>query len=358
MLDVEGRSSQREHRAAIDSAPSSGSPTICIAENRGWCEPGVRLLIASLERHSPSLGIDLFFPEPSDAFRHWLHAFPQVSLNRYILLGDWNGYDIKPAAMLTLMQHGHEDVVWIDSDIIVTRDIAPLVADLPRTMIVASEEALCSNYDDTDALRTRLWEMEVGRTLPFTINTGVIRLTSAHGGLIEAWTALLHSDVYRAAQSRPWNERPCHLLGDQEVFSALLSSRKFAHFPVHLLRRGVDIIQFFGSLGYTVRERLQNLRRPPAFIHAQGQKPWASSGRPDRHRASFLAAYRSLSPYIVAAREYRTMLDDATWTSPHRPAAILFTALGAGRAPLVGLPHAVVADVVRAGRRLIRRRPG
>jgi hypothetical protein len=332
-------------------------PTICVAENRDWCEPGVRLLIASLSRHSRDLPIQLFFPTPSDAFREWLGEHPQVSLNRYTLPGDWTGYDIKPTAIRTLIDQGHDDVAWIDSDIIVTRDIVPLLGNLPGGMVVATEEALCSNHGDAGALRTRLWNMEVGRVLPFTLNTGVIRLTCAHRDLIDAWTGLLGSDTYRAAQAQPWDQRPPHLLGDQEVFTALLSSRAFAHLPVRLLRRGKDIVQFFGSAGYTVRERLLNLRHPPAFIHAQGQKPWSAVAPGKRAAPSFLGAYRNLSPYRVAARGYADALADPSWTRPRRPAAIFFDALGGGRGPLVGLPHAIVADLVRAAKRLATRRP-
>jgi len=337
------------------AADRSGAPTICVAENRLWCEPGVRLLIASLARHAPGLQVQLFFPNPSEALMGWLRAYPHVALNRYVLAGDWSGYDIKPKAIRTLIDRGHDDIAWIDSDIIVTRDIVPILGGLPSDMIVATEEALCSNHGDAGALRTRLWNMPVGRVLPFTLNTGVVRLTRAHRGLIDAWMSLLDADVYRAAQQQPWNERPPHLLGDQEVFTALVSSAEFSHLPVRLLRRGTDIVQFFGSAGYTVRERFGNLRHPPAFIHAQGQKPWAARATGAKSHASFLDAYRDLSPYRVAARAYDQALADASWTRPLPGAATFFDALGAGRVPLVGLPHALVADLVRAAKRLTMR---
>ncbi|MDB5690307.1 MAG: nucleotide-diphospho-sugar transferase [Sphingomonas bacterium] len=343
--------------AAPAQAGASGRGRIvCVAENRAWCEPGVRLLIASLARHSPDLAVHLFFPSPSPALLAFLRGYPLVAVNQHPLHGAWHSYDIKPTAVRTLLTAGYDDVLWIDSDIIVTRDIRPLFAGLPPELIVATEEALCSNHGDGDALRTRLWGMPVGRKLGCTVNTGVIRLTTDHLPLVAEWARLLGSGLYREAQKKPWNQRPAHLLGDQEVFTALLGSTGFTRFPVRLLRRGADIVQFFGSTGYTVRERLRHLHRPPAFIHAQGAKPWAGAAiLGSSATARFLRAYADLSPYVAAARAYRGVLADDAWTMPRTSAARLFTVLAGGRGPLVGLPHALIADSLFAAKRLVRR---
>jgi hypothetical protein len=308
---------------------------VCIAENQAWCVSGVRLLIASLARHSPDLAVHLFFPNPPAEFQAFLRRYPAVAINRHPLAGEWRSYDIKPTAMRTLLTAGHDDVLWIDSDILVTRGIRPLFADLPAGLIVATEEALCSNHGDADALRTRLWGFAVGRVLGCTVNTGVVRLGADHLPLVAEWARLLGTETYRAAQRLPWDQRSPHLLGDQEVFTALLGSSNFTSFPVRLLWRGIDIVQFFGSTGYTVRERIGHLRRPPAFIHAQGAKPWARVAGSSKAGAAnrFLRAYADLSPYAAAARAYPGILADDRWTArpPARHGCSLPWPVGTGR---------------------------
>ncbi len=72
-----------------------------------------------------------------------------------------------------------------------------------------------------------------------------------------------------------WYERPVHMLGDQDVLTALLTSSEFSDIPLHMLRRGPDIIQFDGVWGYSIPERITNLLGwGPTFIHAGAAKPW------------------------------------------------------------------------------------
>jgi hypothetical protein len=57
--------------------------------------------------------------------------------------------------------------------------------------------------------------------------------------------------------------------------------------------------------------------------------------------------YQDLSPYRVAARAYCDQLDDATWLKPSTPFGRLLTRVAGARAPLVGLPIALVNDAFR-----------
>lgn len=339
------------------SASSGTGPVVCIAENRASCEPGLRILVASLARRCSGLRVVLFCPNATESFARWLAGFDWCVLNPCALDGPWTKYDIKPLALLTALRIGAREVIWIDSDILVARDFRPFFADLSPDTVAVAEEALSGAHADPDGLRARLWGMPVGRSLPFAANTGVIRVTAAHRDLLEAWHALLQDESYRAAQARPWYERKPHVNGDQEVLTALLSSERFAGLPVRFLRRGGDIIQFFGPAGYTVRERLGHLRRGmPYFVHSQGFSPWWPAPPPTTGwSARFAHLYGALSPYTTLARGYADALEDASWLRPATGAARW---LATRNPALAGLPLAVVADAVRAGRALkLRERP-
>lgn len=341
---------------ASDTADRS-SLVVCIAEDRRSYECALRLLIASLDRHCPGLPIQLFAPDPSPAFRDWLAARASVTLNTQRIEGGLGGYDVKPQALISLIERGFEQVLWIDSDVLVVSDFRPALAAIEPGTFITTEEALCSSHPDPDALRARLWGFPVGRTLPFTANSGVLRAGPAHLDLLKRWLGLLGEPAYRAAQKRPWHERPLHLMGDQEVLTAVLASAEFADVPVKFLRRGSGIIQYFGSTGYTVRERLGNLfGHQPFFFHSQGYKPWWPPKAERGHSFSdrFNSLYQEVTPYVMLAQPYRAELETDAWLEPRSAAGHVLRGLAFGQAPLFGLPLALVADLVRAGKQLAR----
>lgn len=333
---------------------------MCIAEDRASCEPALRILLASTARHCPGQHAVLFCPSATPEFSRWLARYPLYLLNPCALDAVWTKYDIKPVALLTALTLGASEVIWIDSDILVARDFRPLFAALPATTIAVTEEALGGGHTDPDGLRARLWGMTVGRVLPWTANTGVVRVTAAHRALLEAWHRLLQSATYRDAQAAPWFERPSHLAGDQEVLTALLASDHFAALPVHYLRRGRHIVQFFGTAGYTVRERIGHLfSTPPYFVHSQGFRPWWPSLDPAGGR-KFATLYTAMSPYTASAHRYVDALEDPSWLKPPTPLARLFRGIVPGYAPLVGLPLAAAVDAMRLVKAMksALRRPG
>src|SRR5260370_24407737 len=147
----------------------------------------------------------------------------------------------------------------IDSDIIVARNIARLFHKLDPNVLVITEEAMCRARYCPYGLRARLWGLKVGRTNPFVLNTGVIRGTKSHRALLSRWRELLESDQYAKFQYLDWQCRPPHMISDQDVLTALLASQEYANVPLKILERGKDIIQYFGSHGYTISDRLSNL---------------------------------------------------------------------------------------------------
>src|SRR5215831_12081014 len=108
---------------------------ICLAEDRRSCEPALRLLIASLDTECRGTPIQLFSPNPSDPFRRWLTAYPSVTLNEYGFASTQK-YDVKPHALLNLLDRRFQEVVWIDSDVLVCSDCRRLFDGLNPEVLV------------------------------------------------------------------------------------------------------------------------------------------------------------------------------------------------------------------------------
>jgi len=314
----------------------------------------------SLSRHGGRLPIYLIFPPASSAFVAWLESDRRITLCTDRLEGT-SSYNVKPQAMLHLMGRGYDEILWIDSDVIVTESVTSLLAGSAADAIVVTEEALWAPHDDNDAWRARRWGFDVGRVLPFALNTGVVRVTRSHQPLLRRWQELLESHQYRQAQRLDWQSRPQHLISDQDALTALLSS-EFAHVPLRTITRGRDIIQYFGPYGFTVHERMSMLfGRMPTFIHSQGpQKPWNAPWESTKAsiKKYLYGVYLDLSPYTLAAIPYRSGIpNDTSWMNPHYWLSKVLRAIGLWRTSLVGLPIAIVADIYRltkpSGRRSV-----
>jgi hypothetical protein len=331
--------------------------TICIAEDRESCEPALKLLIMSLNKHCGKLPINVFYPPARSAFRSWIGRYPQVTVHTVSPLGA-QGWNVKPQALLYLMDQGFDQIIWIDCDIIITRDFMWLLSVLDPQVIAVAEEALWGSHDDLGALRARLWGFDVGRSLPFTLNTGVLRVTRLHYCLLRRWQEILESDKYRNVQQKVWSDRPVHMMGDQDVLTAILSSAEYAHVPLRILTRGNDIIQYFGLYGYTTYERALNIFYGlPPFIHSQGVKPWLQIWRTTRRKSLrdyIESIYLDLSPYTLAARSFQTELDcDCRWMTAHFKLSAVMRVGGMWYIPLVGLPIAFISDFVRLAKRVV-----
>lgn len=325
--------------------------TICIAEDRKACEPALKLLLLSLSRHAPEIEANVFYPTANEQFLCWIKRCPQVRLQSGRLTNGY-GWNIKPEAIMHMLDLGFDEVIWIDSDIIVNRDVTHVFHALDSNVFVATEDALGDERDDSNARRARLWGFKVGRILPFGLNSGVLRVSKTHYDLMARWWQLLQSDTYQHVQRRAWRQRPVHMLGDQDVLTALLTSIEFSAIPIHILRNGKDILQFNGIYGYTVPERMGNLLGgPPAFIHSFGGKPWSDQWRlqaSDDWREYIKKVYLDTSPYTLLATQFRHELGcDTEWMNPHYALSHFLRGLGAGRPELVGLPIAALVDLGR-----------
>ena len=332
---------------------------ICTAEDRPSFEPGIRLLLLSLGKHNPDLPIHVTFPGATDEFVEWVEERPKVTLVRKPITDSW-GVNIKPDVLLSLLDQGHEEIVWIDSDIIVLQDISPLFENLNAETFVFTEEALGGQGYKDEGWRARQWGLQVGRILPCAVNSGVIRVTSAHRGLLNRWRELMASKEYRDVHRADWRNRPMHMNTDQDVLTAILSSSEFANVPIKIMRRGKDIIQYYHHLGYTVSERVSNmLGHSPKLVHSQGPKPWDHPWERvalSDLRRYFRETYLDLSPYTLAANRYKDQLNgDAHWLRSHFKLSRILRSIGFWYPPLVGLPLALWYDIAEPFKQIFRR---
>ncbi|WP_432544289.1 nucleotide-diphospho-sugar transferase [Kineococcus sp. SYSU DK002] len=326
---------------------------IVIAEDRASHRVGVQIAVASIARHCPGADVVLHCPWADERFEEWARDRGVSTLHRSgVPRGA--GWNVKPSLLLQHLRAGHDEVVWVDADVLTHRDWRPLLAGVGEDVLVATEETYWGQAQG-GTHRTRAWGLEVGRSMPRTVNTGLVRVTSAHVELLEAWAAMLQEPTYREAQQQDWTRRPLHLLGDQEVLTALLGSAQFAAVPLRLLRQGVEIAQCYGPAGFTPRDRLTAAlpgRSVPPLVHAMGVKPWerrARSGALGKLRSRYEEMHSLTSPYAVLAAAYRDeLLADTSWM-PRLP-------LGRGgerAASLAELPLATVDHAVRAARRVL-----
>jgi len=339
---------------------------VCIYEDRPKYLIGVKLTVLSLARHCPDLPVIISCPQPPATFRQWAEVQPNVKLLAEDDLAEV-GWNVKPTILLRRLNEGHSEVVWIDSDIIVNRDFRQRLQHLSDDTVIATQEDYWGQYQG-GSHRTVAWGLKPSRTFPTTINTGIVRVTPHHVELLKAWQAMLNDPTYIQASTAPYYDRPLHMLGDQEVLTALLGSIEFSHVPVEMLKRGTDIAQCYGPAGYTPTERLQTLLKGqglPALVHSMGRKPWEMALSPaeiwssqeslkKRLRTYYEHIHLELSPYTSIARQYRQQIEeDAPWMDVLTFPARLLAVLSAGHPTLQGLPLALFDAGVRHTRRLL-----
>jgi len=333
---------------------------ICLAEDRVSEEAAVRVCIASTRSHNPELPILAFLPNASPALLGWLNTQPLVELRPKLVQRAF-GWNVKPHALLAALDSGFDTVWWIDSDVLVRRSLSRTYGGVSTDVLMVTEEARSAAYEDR-GLRARGWGFQVSRDFRFTLNSGVIRASQSHRPLLEKWKNLLGAPEYVAAQSLDWRVCPPHLLGDQDILTPLFCGSEFAGVPVRVLRRGPDVVQYYGLACYTLRERLGNaFNGGPTFIHSQGFKPWRSATA-DGGIPSWKRAYRRLlsdtSVYSTEAQKLRTAVDDdLVWTNAQSIPGRTLRLLGFGHRVVTGLPLAVVGDIVRMLRWLESRFP-
>jgi hypothetical protein len=268
--------------------------------------------VLSLGRHSPRAHVRVTAPTSDRAFRDWVARQPNASM--YDTELQPSGWDVKPSLLLRHLAAGGHEVTWLDADVIATGDLQARLDREPCASLVATEDVWWGREQGSFS-RTLAWGLAPGRALPTTVNSALLRVGAHHVELLQEWQEMLSSPAYRAAQHAPWDDRPLHLWGDQEVLTALLSSERHASVQLSLLRRGIDIAQCYGPGSFSPGERLE-LRRShtmPTLVHAMGRKPWEGTSPSGRDTITD-RAHQRLSPYSWAAAGYEQDLGErAPW---------------------------------------------
>jgi hypothetical protein len=331
---------------------------ICVHEDRAHCITGIKLSILSLRAQCAKIPIVVSVPTAASDFVEWLGHIPDTTLVVYPETRNcaWN---VKPTVLLRLLEGGYSDVIWVDSDIIVCRDVlTPLTEKSPKTF--GGTEETYWGQNQGGIARTVAWGLDPGREMPCTINSGVLRVTPEHVGLLKAWQLMLQHPIYARAQALPWYDRPLHMITDQEALTALLGSQPYASIPMALLRRGVDIAQCMGPGGFTPWERVRALRSGlPGLIHSMGIKPWTKEAMPPRlqlnlqtWRKYYDYLHMELTPYVSTARKYGPALkEDISWMKLKSKTARVMTAIAAHSPILQEFPLSLVDAEVRRWRR-------
>ena len=341
----------------VTELPSGGplpSVEVVAYEDRPSQLRAVKVLVASLQRHSPTIHVSLVVPEADEPFRSWVRDQSNVDIVA-LDLGPRGGWDVKATVLLQMLERGHQAVAWIDSDVVVGRDALPSLSQCPGALL-ATEEVWYSRPMPRGSTRTTLWGLQPGGRRRPTINTAVVRVEPAHRRLLTAWQELLATSDYAKAQAQPIAARAAHVWGDQDVLDALLGSKAFDDVRVQLLRRGTEIAQCLDAAGFSPGERLRVrlLHRVPVFVHALGAKPW------NRTRSDWDGRTAALSPYAAIAAGYSAVVgEDMSWTEPTTRQARVLIRLTRGDPVLRQFVPAVRQAVVwRARRQLgaVRRR--
>jgi hypothetical protein len=294
----------------------------------------------------------IFRPESAADFPVWLQQFPQVELVTRPLAGA-NNWNCKPHALLELLPdvEAHSQLVWLDSDLVVTADIRPLLARGSECEMVVAQEPVNQPCRGTE-LRTRGWELPIGRTFPDTFNSCVLRVTPRHARVLKRWHQLLGDPRYVAASNLPPEAKPAHLWSDQDVLGALLGAAEFAEVPVRVLLHGRDIVHTGGALGFTLGERLRGMFLPvPPLLHAIAGKPWVLL-RPEHYAPGRFAWFRRLlqetSPFVAYVRRYRHQVGEPmNWLDHRTIAGSLLKLCGFGHWALRGFPVTLLATLAR-----------
>ena len=338
---------------------------ICMHEDRLYNLIGLKLAVLSIQTHHPELTIIISCPNPPDELVSWVNNLLNVTIISCPEFGKM-GWNVKPSLLLRLLESGYANVIWIDSDIILRDRIITDIAEHNSDTLVVTEEPYWGQLQG-GSFRTQAWGLKIGRSLKSTVNTGIVRVTNVHIPLLQAWIKMLNHHVYLSAQKMPALLRPLHMIGDQEVLTALVCSDIFKNIPVVMLKRGGVIAQCFGPAGYTPYERLKNvlLLKTPSLFHVMGPKPWLKENQPpslfnkDRKFLLNLRDYYEyvsleVSPYMIVARKYSKQInEDTSWMHSKTFAGKLLNAISLNNPNLIGLPLAIIDSLAKRLRRIL-----
>ena len=111
------------------------STIICIHEDRPDCLTGVKVALLSLRRECPALPVAVSCPQASASFVKWLQGVPDVQLVSRTE-DSASGWNAKPSVLLHLLSEGYNEVIWLDSDVVVHRNVFARLTEADREALV------------------------------------------------------------------------------------------------------------------------------------------------------------------------------------------------------------------------------
>jgi hypothetical protein len=309
----------------------------CTFENRPESWIGLKLLALSLERHCRDFTLCVGMLEGQEEMAAWLRRrAPHAVVVPVPAFRDaWSVWSVKPRLMLQLFAQGYTDVTWLDADLIVLRDLAPLLAPLDDDTVLMAREL---DYPfDFNRPVLEAYGMEPKRELAGGVNTCLMRMTPRHEPLLHRLMECMDAPFFRDQTSLPPDRRMIKWHYDQTIMEMLLSCGDASwtpSAPVELIPAGSGVIQELGATRYYLKDRLRNglgLNRP-WLVHCLGMKPW------DRNpRARYVRADAVFSAF---AEQYRDEVDEPMpWTRQGGLSNVFARVLSLGQPHWMGIGH-------------------
>ncbi len=174
----------------------------CTFENRKSAFIAVKLLVLSMERYCRDFSLFLAVTEDEPELQGWLkrHA-PHVVLIKIdpSIKGTSLKY-VKAVLILELFNRGITDVTWLDTDLLVLRDLEPLLAPLSEDTVLVSEEETGYPFEFNRTL-LKHYGLQPVRALENHVKSCVIRVTLRHKELIFRYLSCLLVPMFVDQQS-------------------------------------------------------------------------------------------------------------------------------------------------------------
>jgi hypothetical protein len=217
----------------------------------------------------------------------------------------WSIWSVKPRLMLQLFAQGYTDVTWLDADLIVLRDLAPLLEPLDDDTVLMSRELDYPFEYNTPVMEA--YGLEPRHPLEGAVNTCLMRMTPRHAPLLHELIKRMDAPFFREQTNLPPARRMIKWHYDQTIMEMLLTCGDATWTPaarVELIPAGSGVIQELGVTRYYLLDRIRNglsLNRP-WLVHCLGMKPW--------DRDSRARSVRAASVFSAFAEQYRNEVDE------------------------------------------------
>jgi hypothetical protein len=324
---------------------TKSSITVVSYEDRVEALVGVKLLALSLQAYSPGVPLHFFAPGEGvpDAFRNWVASRAPSVVIKDVPPGAEQGWSAKPFMIREMLVAGHPEVIWMDSDIIVTQDIRPRFAALPEATL-----SVASHPGTSDPRRATVWGFSINRHLVASINTCLVRATPAHIPLIDTWIRLTQEPMFREAQRAEFSKRPVALFSDQDLLEGILISdgllSKYQP-DLDFVRHGTEILH---GGAVSLRQLMSTRYGLPMFVHGHGLKPWNLEYIAGVHRQKLKYVCLELSLFCWIARRYAASLDEPAlelWVYPRSVLGVLSWLLTGNHPSLRQVPVHVLRSI-------------